>query len=66
MNLLHSLKALLSGLLSLLRVVAVVDGSLETASDVVGVLVSLRLAGLLEVARIENLSESDSYKTDRS
>jgi hypothetical protein len=58
MNLLHSLKALLGGLLSLLRVVGVVDGGLQTASDIVGVLVTLRLASLLEVAGVENLLRS--------
>lgn len=55
MKLLHSLEALLGGLLSLLRVVGVVDGGLETASDVVGVLVTFRLASLFEVAGVENL-----------
>jgi hypothetical protein len=58
MNLLHSLKALLGGLLSFLRVVGVVDGGLQTASDIVGVLVTLRLASLLEVAGVENLLRS--------
>lgn len=62
MNLLHSLEALLGGLLGLLRVVGVVDGGLQTASDVVGVLVTLRLASLLEVARVENLLESVAGK----
>jgi hypothetical protein len=60
MNLLHSLEALLGGLLSILRVVGVIDGGLETASDVVGVLVALRLASLFEVARIKDLSMSET------
>ena len=55
MSLLHSLEALLGRLLSLLRIVGVVNGGLETASDVVGVLVTLGLPSLLEVARVENL-----------
>jgi hypothetical protein len=55
MNPLHSLEALLGGLLCLLRIVGVVDGGLKTASDVIGVLVTRRLAGLLEVARVEDL-----------
>jgi hypothetical protein len=62
MNLLHSLKALLGGLLSLLRVVRVVDGGLQTASDIVGVLVTLRLASLLEVAGVENLLRSVAWR----
>lgn len=61
-NLLHSLEALLGGLLGLLRTVGVVDGGLETASDVVGVLVTLRFASLLEVARVENLLELFAWK----
>jgi hypothetical protein len=56
MTLLHPLKALFGRLLGLLGVVGVVDGGLETAGDVVRVLVSLIAASRLEVARVENLS----------
>lgn len=59
-KLLHSLEALLSGLLSLLRIVGVVDGGLETASDVVGILVALALASRLEVAGVEDLWRSEN------
>lgn len=55
MYLLHSLEALLGGLLSILRVVWVIDGGLQTASNVVGVLVTLILASGLEVAGVKNL-----------
>lgn len=41
MNFLHSIETLLGRLLSLLRVVGVVDGGLQTSSDVVRVLVSI-------------------------
>ena len=53
MKLLHTLEALLSRLLSLARVVGVVDGSLETPSDIVRVLIALSLGGRLEVTRLE-------------
>jgi hypothetical protein len=63
MRLLHSLETLLGGLLSLLGIVGVVDGSLETTSDVVGVLVALALASRLEVAGVKDLWRSeDTYK----
>lgn len=55
MRLLHSLEALLGGLLSLLGIVWVVDGSFETASDIIGILITLRLASLLKIARVEDL-----------
>ena len=55
MNFLHSLKALLGGLLSFLGVIGVVYGGLEPASNIVRILVALRLANRFEVARIKNL-----------
>lgn len=54
-SLLHSVKTLLGRLLGLFRVVGVVDSGLETASHVVGVLVTLRFRGRLEVARVKHL-----------
>ena len=54
-KLLHSLETLLGGLLRLLGVVGAVNGGLQTASDVVGVLVALALARRLEVARVKAL-----------
>jgi hypothetical protein len=54
-KLLHSLEALLGGLLSLLGVIGVVNGGLQTASDVIGVLVALALARRLKVARVKDL-----------
>jgi hypothetical protein len=63
MRLLHSLETLLGGLLSLLGVIGVVDGGLETTSDVVVVLVALALASRLEVAGVKDLWRSeDTYK----
>jgi hypothetical protein len=54
-KLLHSLETLLGGLLRLLGVVGVVNGGLETASDVIGVLVTLALASRLEFAGVKDL-----------
>lgn len=55
MEFLHSLEAFLGGLLGLLRIVWVVDRGLKTASNIVGILVTLSLASLLKVARVEDL-----------
>ena len=57
MNFLHSLKALFGRLLGLFGGVRVVNGGLETASDVVGILITLIAASGLKVARVENLLE---------
>ncbi len=55
MKLLHSLQTFFGRLLGLLGVVGVVDGSLQTASDIIGILVALVLASRLEITRVKNL-----------
>lgn len=52
---LHFLQTLLGGLLRFFGVVGVVDGSLKTACDVVGILFTFRLGGGLKVTGLQNL-----------
>lgn len=54
-DLLHALETLFGRLLSLLRVVGVVDGGLEASSDVVGVLIGIVFASGIEVTILKNL-----------
>lgn len=54
-GLLHSFETFLGGLLSFLRLIGVVHGGLETASNVVRVLVGIVPASRAKVARIEDL-----------
>ena len=55
MEFLHFLQTLLGGLLRFFGVVGVVDGSLKTACDVVGILFTFRLGGGLKVTGLQNL-----------